>query len=263
MDKNLLAKLQVGATVVYDADPYLYVDDATYGTSFLTTGPARKPIYVAGADTTLPIVQSEIFSLIAFAEGAREMNTSMGAITGVRGNALKLISYGAQFRYFQDGFIPSYFDANYDLYRAQRFVYIKSTTPPGTAFSPSWLASLGFELFKSALAFRVTLDAPFGALPPAPGTDNPAEYPHIIGTLNLARGLIPNMSLAAKYEKFFLGKKSGNVFSDLVDLSDASIGMLVSYKAGSAVVSMDYAYAWNPLKNRFDVVSSLSVGFEL
>jgi len=43
--------------------------------------------------------------------------------------------------------------------------------------------------------------------------------------------------------------------------------MTVSYKAGTAVVSMDYAYIWNPKKNSgkgaFDVVSSLSVGFEL
>ncbi|MEN6297610.1 MAG: hypothetical protein ABFC92_06645, partial [Rectinema sp.] len=64
-------------------------------------------------------------------------------------------------------------------------------------------------------------------------------------------------------EKFFLGKKSNNVFSDLADLTDASIGMTVSYKAGSAVVAMDYAYSWNPTKDDFDVVSSLSVGFEL
>lgn len=261
--KGLLGKLQIGAIAAYDRDPYLYVDDATYGTSYESAGsPPSEATYVVGADITLPVIQSNAFSLTTFVEGAREKNKSMGAITGIRGKVLRIVSYGAQFRYFQEGFIPSYFDANYDLYRADRFVYTE-TTAAGTDFNPSWLASLGFDLFKSTLSFKATLDAPFGALPSAPGTDNPAEYPHMLGTLGLARGLIPNVGIAARYEKFFLGKKSNNVFSDLADLTDASIGMTVSYKAGSAVVAMDYAYSWNPTKDDFDVVSSLSVGFEL
>jgi hypothetical protein len=264
MEKSVLGKLQVGAIGVYDRNPYLYIDDVTYGTSYESAVPlaADRFVYEVGADITLPVIQSNVFSLTTFAEGAREKNKSMGAITGIRGKVLRIVSYGAQFRYFQDGFISSYFDANYDLYRADRFVYIE-TTSAGTDFNPSWLASLGFDLFKSTLSFRATLDAPFGALPPAPGTDNPAEYPHVLGTLNLARGLIPNVSIAARYEKFFLGKKSGDVFADLIDLEDASIGTTISYKAGAAVVSMDYAYSWNPTKDNFDVVSSLSVGFEL
>jgi hypothetical protein len=263
MEKSLLGRLQLGAIGVYDRAPYLYVDDATYGTSYESSQPS-EPIYVVGADITLPVIQSDIFSLTTFAEGAREMNNSMGAIAGVRGRVVRFILYGAQFRYFQDDFIPSYFDANYDLYRADRFLYIKNHTPAGTNFTPSWLASLGLDLFKSSLVFKVALDAPFAWIPDIT-SDNSADFPHVLGTFGLVRGgLIPNVGIAARYEKFFLGKKTGgNVWQDLTDLEDASIGVTVSYKAGTAVVSMDYAYTWNPTKNDFDVVSSLSVGFEL
>jgi len=191
------------------------------------------------------------------------MNNAMGAIAGIRGRIVHFILYGAQFRYFQDDFIPSYFDANYDFYRADRFVYIKTHTPAGANFNPSWLASLGFDLFKSSLTFKVALDAPFAWIQDIT-SDNSADFPHLLGSLKLARGLIPNVDITARYEKFFLGKKTGgNVWQDLISLRDASIGVTVGYKAGTALVSMNYAYTWNPTKNNFDVVSSLSVGFAL
>jgi len=257
LGKSLFGRLQVGAIGVYDRDPLLYANDTAYGTSFGTS----SPTYVIGADVTLPIVQDPLFSLTTFAEGAREMNKAMGAMTGVRGRLLGFISYGLQLRYLQDNFIPAYFDSSYDRYRAERFVFIRDN-PAGTAYTPSWLASAGVDIFKSLINVRVTVDAPFKALP-SPATSNPADYPHLLGRLTLNKGLIPNFSIGARYEKYFLGKKSGNIFSDLVDPNDASIGMTVSYWAGAAVVSLDYIYSWNPTKNDFDVSSSLSIGFQL
>jgi len=257
LGKSLFGRLQVGAIGVYDKDPLIYADDTAYGTSFGTS----SPTYVIGADVTLPILQNPLFSLTTFAEGAMEVNKAMGAMTGVRGRLLGFISYGLQLRYLQDNFIPAYFDTNYDLYRAERFAFIRDN-PAGTAYTPSWLASAGVDIFKSLINVRATVDAPFKALP-SPATSNPADYPHLLGRLTLNKGLIPNFSVAARYEKYFLGKKSGNIFSDLIDPTDASIGMTVSYWAGAAVVSLDYIYSWNPTKNDFDVSSGLSIGFQL
>ena len=254
MSEGLFGKFQIGAIGVYDKDPLLYA-----GSSYV--GPASKPIYVVGADVTLPLIQSPVFSLTPFAEGAREMNSAMGAIAGIRGSILKFIVYGAQFRYFQDDFIPAYFDSNYDRYRADRFKYIETNNPAGPNYNPSWLGLLGFDLFKSTLSFRASLDAPFSWAPSTPSA-NSADYPHVLSTFKLERGLIPNVSIAAKYEKFYLGK-TNDVLRDLIDLTNASIGMTVSYKAGAAVVSMDYSYIWNPTTTKFDVISSMSVGFEL
>jgi len=258
MEESLFGRLQLAATGVLDRDPLLYT-----GTPYLAQ--QTKLIYVVGADITLPLIQSPAFSLTPFGEGAYEMNNAIGAIAGIKGRAFDILSYLAQFRYLQEGFIPSYFDANYDIYRADRFVYIE-INPAKNNFIPGWLASLGLDLFKSALSFGVILDAPFKELP-SPATDNPADYAHIKGSLNLARGLIPNVNIAARYEKFFLGRKSNDVLKDLIDFEDSSIGMTISYKAGTAIVSMDYAYIWNPTKNSgagaFDVVSSMSLGFEL
>ncbi len=256
-----LGKLQVGAIGVYDKDPLVYLSAAEQAAY-----PASEPVYVIGADVTLPLLQGGLFSLTTFAEGAREYNEALGAAAGIRGKILRFIDYGAQVRFFQAGFIPAYFDGNYDLYRADRFKTMMTTKPVASTvpFDPSFLAHSAFALFNSSITFSATLDAPFSIFTGVPiGSTNQADYPHLLGTLKIARGLIPNTSISAWYEKYYLGAETGNVFKELIDPTNASIGMEVSYKAGSAVVTVNYAYIYNPAKSAFDVKSSLSVGFEL
>lgn len=259
--KGLLGRLQIGAMGVYDKDPLVYLsaaDAAAY--------PPTQPIYVIGADVTLPVLQGGLFSLTTFAEGAREFNEAMGAAAGIRGKILRFIEYGAQVRFFQAGFIPAYFDSNYDLYRADRFKTMINTKPVAATvpYDPSFLAHAGFSLLNSSLTFAATLDAPFSIFTGVPvGSTNQADYPHVLGTLKLGRGLIPNTSISAWYEKFYLGAETGNVFKELIDPTNASIGMEVGYKAGTALVTINYAYIYNPVKKAFDVQSSLSIGFEL
>jgi len=248
MDKSILGKVQIGGTAVVDRDPFLYTDSPGTG----------QLIYVVGADVTVPIITGNIFSLTAFVEGAREMNASMGAITGVSGRLISLIRYGAQVRYMQSGFIPSYFDANYDLYRADRYNYI-DTAPAGN-FVPGWLASLGFDLFNKKLVFSALLDGPFAAIPLA-SSENSSAYPHLKGSLVLGEGMIGGISLEGRYEKYFIGRQSP-FFSDLIDPTDAAIGLAVNYKTGATVLTLAYAYRWDPSMNGsaggFDVSSSLS-----
>ncbi|HWP67678.1 MAG TPA: hypothetical protein VN437_00165, partial [Rectinemataceae bacterium] len=164
MGSSILGRLQVGATAVVDRDPLLYIPAADIGLY-----PASKLVYVAGADVTLPIITGNIFSLTTFVEGAREMNNALGAIVGVSGKLISFINYGAQFRYLQEGFIPSYFDSNYDLYRGDRFTYVETTVPGD--FVPGWLASLGFSMFSNKLTFGALMDGPFAAAPLASSND--------------------------------------------------------------------------------------------
>ena len=250
LGSSILGRVQVGATAVYDKDPYLYT--AAPGTA--------SPIYVVGADITAPIVPGTIFSLTAFVEGAREMNGAMGGIVGVSGKLISFINYGAQIRYLQEDFIPSYFDATYDLYRADRYAYIASHDPATGAFVPGWLASLGFDLFNQKLVFSARLDGPFAPIP-APASDNSAAYPHLKGKLVLGEGMIGGLSFEGGYEKYFIGRRSA-FFSDLIDPTDAVIGFAVNYKTGATVLTLNYAYRWDPSLNGgaggFDVSSSLS-----
>ncbi len=260
MGKSILGRVQIGGTAVVDRNPLIYTTAEEITAS---SYPVTKLIYVYGADVTVPIVTGEVFSLTAFVEGAREMNGAMGAITGVGGRLISFISYGAQIRYLQEGFIPTYFDNNYDLYRAERFDYIESTLPGD--FTAGWLASLGFDLFNRKLQFSAILDGPFAPVPaPDADTDNSSAYPHLKGKVLLGEGIIGGLSLEGGYEKYFIGRETG-IFDDLIDPQDAVIGFGVNYKTGATVLTLSYTYSWNPSKvnddssiGGFDVSSSLS-----
>ncbi|HWR11403.1 MAG TPA: hypothetical protein VN445_06255 [Rectinemataceae bacterium] len=258
MDASILGRIQIGGTAVVDRDPLIYTTDAEI---IASSYPATKLIYVYGADVTVPVVTGDVFSLTAFVEGAREMNGAMGAITGVGGKLIGFISYGAQIRYLQEGFIPTYFDNNYDLYRAERFDYIESTVPGN--FTAGWLANLGFDLFNKKLQFSALLDGPFAPIP-VTASDNSAAYPHLKGRLSLGEGMIGGLSFDGSYEKYFLGRQAP-FFEDLIDPMDAAIGFGVNYKTGATVLTLAYRYSWNPSKvnddstvGGFDVSSSLS-----
>lgn len=244
LGSNVLGKLQIGATAVVDMDPYLYT--ATPGIG--------EMIYVYGADVTIPVLTGSAFSLSVFTEGAMEMNGAMGAVGGIGGKLLGFMDYGAQIRYLQAGFIPTYFDGNYDLYRSERYEYI-DTTVAGD-FTPGWLASLGFNLFNQKLAFSALLDGPF-ALIPASASDDVTAYPHLKGKLVLKEGIIGGLSAEAGYEKYFIGRQAP-FFEDLIDPTDAVIGFTVNYKTGATLLTLAYTYRWDPTLNDFDVSSSLS-----
>ena len=243
LGSTIPGRLQVGATAVFDQDPYLYTAPGT-----------ASPIYVVGADVTAPIVTGSIFSLTAFVEGAREMNNAMGAITGIGGKLIGFIDYGAQLRYLQEGFIPTYFDTNYDLYRSDRFNYVNATVPGD--FNLGWQASLGFELFNANLVFGALLDGPFSPVPSV-ASDNSAAYPHLKGHVVLKEGMLAGLSFDAGYEKYFIGRRSA-FFSDLIDPTDAVIGFSVNYQTGATVLTLAYAYRWDPSIDTWDVSSSLS-----
>ncbi|HEY9054753.1 MAG TPA: hypothetical protein VIO60_08035 [Rectinemataceae bacterium] len=252
LGKSVLGRTQLGATGVVDQDPYLYTAPGT-----------GSLIYVLGADVTMPILTNPALSLTAYVEGAREMNESMGAIAGIGGKLIGFMKYGLQFRYLQEGFIPSYFDANYDILRDERYDFIAANPTPG-AFIPSWQAFLGFDLFSDKLVFDATVSGPFDSV--INDADDSTEYPHLKGSLVLKEGLISGLSLEGSYEKFFIGKGTPNTFldkvKDLIDPTDAAIGFAVHYKTGATVLTLDYAIRWDPSlasgAGDWDVSSSLS-----
>ncbi|TXT47231.1 MAG: hypothetical protein FD137_1114 [Spirochaetes bacterium] len=257
LGKSLLGRLQVGATAVLDQDPLLYFDNSS------NTYASTSPAYVLGADLTLPLLTGQLISLVSYVEGAREMNDALGAVAGIRGRVLGFIRYGAEARYFQEGFIPAYFDTNYDLYRAERFDYIQ-TTPPGD-FNMGWLAKIGFDLFQEKILFTAALDGPLAPIPSV-ASDNASAYPHLKGSFFLKEGLIGGISFSGNYEKYFIGRADSNVFADLINPTDAVIGMDVNYKTGATLLTLHYTYKWDPSKNSgaggFDVSSSLSVSVQ-
>jgi len=245
----IVKNTQVGFTAAVDREPDLYDDNLT----------DADPICVYGADVTVPIIGGKLFPLAAFADVAFEPNDTMGAMIGAGGRIIGIFTYGAQLRLLQDGFIPVYFDANYDLYRSMKY-NVMDTTSGGGDFYAGWYASLGTTLIEDKLVFKASLDGPFKAIP-GTATDSQTDYPHAKATFVFGEGLLGGFFFDASYEKYFIGREDG-FFSDLVDPTDAVVGLAVNYKTGASVLTLKYDADWDPVEERFNVSSSLSASMQ-
>jgi hypothetical protein len=104
------------------------------------------------------------------------------------------------------------------------------------------------------------MDGPFKALP-AVATENQTDYPHLRGVLKLNEiGAFP-FFFDASYDKSRIGAESG-FFQDLVDPTDAVIGLNVNYKTGASVLTLAYSAKWDPNNKIFNVTSSLQASMK-
>ena len=248
----ILKNMQVGATIVADTNPDLYS----------TTGAAAKTIAAYGADIAVPILGGKVFPLVAFTDLAIDPNQTTGWMIGFGGRLISVFTYGAQLRVLQNGFIPSYFDANYDIFRAKKYVFMQLTPSTGTYYG--WNASLGTSLFTDKFVFNTTMDGPFtvkGVVANPSVNANQVDYPHLRGVLRLNQIDKFPFFFDASYDKYLIGAKTG-FFQDLVDPTDAVIGLNVNYKTGASVLTLAYNAKWNPLTSQFDVTSSLQVSMK-
>jgi hypothetical protein len=243
----ILKDMQVGGTLVVDTNPYLYSQTET----------GASPVAVFGGDVLVPIIGGTTFPLAAFADMAVDPNKSLGTMIGAGGRLLSVITYGAQLRFLQDGFIPSYFDTNYDIYRAQKYDYMQNT-PAGSSFFSGWLGSLGLSVLKDAIALSAELDGPFAAIP-AVATTNQTDYPHAKAVFTLAQGVLGGFFIDASYEKYYLGQNK-SFFQDLIDPTNAVVGMDINYKTGASVLTLAYNAKWQ--NNDWVVTSSISASMQ-
>ena len=246
----LIKGLQAGATIVVDRQPYLH------GTAPYINPEA--PIAEFGADIVLPVLGGSSFPLSAFTDIAFQPNGRSGEMIGVGGCAFGFLTWGAQLRFLQSGFIPSYFDANYDLYRQDRFDQMHE---PGTGVNTAgWYASIGLSLFNKLLVFTVAFDGPISSTPTVFASDQ-AEYPHSRSVFRLGEGLLP-FYFDASYEKYFIGRKRA-FFPDLAEPNDSVIGLSANYRSGPSVLSIIYNAAWDPSTLSMVVRSSIQSTIKL
>jgi hypothetical protein len=247
----ILKNMQVGATIVADTKPDLYAP----------TTAAAKPIYAYGADVVVPILGGKAFPLAAFTDLAFDPNNSMGYMLGFGGRIIGIFTYGAQIRILENGFIPSYFDANYDIFRATKFDFMQQPTSGG--FYEGWYASLGTSLFTDKLVFNTTIDGPFSVqgIAADPAFAKQTDYPHLRGVLKLNEIDKFPFFFSASYDKYLIGAVSG-FFKDFVDPTDAVVGLDINYKTGASVLTLAYDAKWSPAKGEFEVTSSLQASMK-
>jgi hypothetical protein len=248
----IIKNMQVGASFVADTDPYLYSDTAA----------SADTIAAYGADIVVPLLGGKVFPLAFFTDVAVDPNQSAGWMVGFGGKLLGLFTYGGQLRLLGAGFIPAYFDANYDIYRAVKYDYMQDdSNTEGSGFA-GWYASIGTSLIADKLVFNAALDGPFSAAGKASdlSTADQTDYPHLRGVLRLDQIEKIPFFFDASYEKYLIGAKDG-FFQDLVDPTDAVIGMNINYQTGASVLTLAYNAKWDPQadsgKGKFLVTSSL------
>lgn len=241
----ILENIQVGTSLAFDS-----------GVPGLTSSESFDPVLIYGADIFLPVLTGKAFPLAVFTELAFEPNKSSGFMIGAGGRLVSIITYGIQLRLLGNGFVPVYFDANYDLFRAEKANYMAQALDPTKNGYAGWLAKAGASLFGDMLYFSVSVDGTWKKIPQV-ASDNTAEYPHLRGVVGMSEGILGGFYVSGSFDKYFLGRENG-FWKDLVDPNDAVIGAALNYKTGAAVFTLLYSLSYNPESpNGFDVTSSL------
>ena len=226
----ILKNLQIGGTLAVDTQPGLYKG-----------GASMETVALYGADIRLPLLSSPAITLAIFGDLAFLHQVSTGGMVGFGGRLIGFLDYGAQIRILGNNFIPTYFDASYDLFRYEKYQIAKGgATVPGYV---GWLASLGTSFLEEALVLNVSVDGPFNQ--PAPGdTSNYLNYPHIYAIFLIKEGILPGISFDASYDKRLI-----RTFNDLIRPEDAVIKARINYRIGPAVISFVYKIRYEPDPN--------------
>lgn len=236
--------LQVGSSVVTDTNPDYHADKVDKEDRTAAALDYRDPddVLIWGADLRLPILTEPPFTLATFSDYVRQ-DEANGGMLGLGGRFVQVITYGGQLRYIGENFIPTYFDAPYDLYRLEKYAaYEAERTFIEEHFG--WLASTGLSLFDDLFVTRVSMEGPFGSVD---GAQN-----QLTGLIRLDRGLIPALSVEAQYRKVDLDS-----VPDIVDPEDSVIGARVTYYTGPAAISLVYNLRYDPSIDDYVITSGL------
>jgi hypothetical protein len=241
----LLQGLQIGATVATDQDPaYFAKKDSNYPVALLPPSDASVLIY--GLDFRLPLLTGDLFTLSLLGDGVAQKE-GWGAMLGTGGRMVRFITYGAQVRYLQDQFIPTYFGASYDLFRPLQYrIYDGTVEKKG---GMGWFASLGFSILQDKLSFTTNAEGPFKEIE--------GHYFTWRAMFVLKEGIVPGFSFDAQYEK-----QNMDDFKDFQRFKeDALIRARINYRTGPAVISLVYNLRYDPSApgdNKWIVTSGLS-----
>jgi len=225
----IVSNIELGATVAADTQPYLYK----------AASAAASAVTAFGVDVRLPVFfVKDVFSLVTFADvasiPAQADGRAWGGMLGVGGKLINFITYGAQLRVLGANFIPVYFDATYDLFKAAKYDLVQAG-----GFSPltmGWYASLGTSFLDDKIVLRLGMDGPFATT----ATDPTLLYPHLRGIFTIADGIIPGLSFDFSYDK-----KAISTFASLVSAADAAIQAKLNYKTGPAIISFVYKLVYD------------------
>lgn len=237
MESVLLSRIQTGATLAVDRDPYYHVQKQETPQNPFADESTPDPVIIWGVDTRIPLVEAERLSLAVFGDVVNQDNR-LGGMVGTGGvlqtGPLGLI-YGGQLRLYEDNFVPTYFDGTYDRRRVERFrIYDGERDVKGTL---GWLARLGFSSAREGLRFVTTMSGPF--------EDGTGTGPDLKSTLTIAEGAFPGfpgLSVSGTYQAFDLTEPA-----DIVEAENTLMGLRLNIRSGPVVISLVTDLRHDPL----------------
>ena len=226
----VLRHMQVGATVATDRDP-AYFSDRYADLDPLLVPPPDASVLMYGADFRLPLLSNSVLALALFGDGVIQKEGS-GAMVGFGGRLVQVVTYGAQLRFMEDYFIPSYFNLTYDIFRLNRYrIYDGEEEKKGGI---GWFATLGLSALADKLVLVTTAEGPLGAR-----EDNYFSWQ---GIFMVKEGILPGFFFDVLYDK-----KNMAGFDDFKKWrEDAFIRARLNYRTGPAIISLVYNLRYIP-----------------
>ena len=256
----VISNLELGVTGVIDRDPFFFVDNVD--------SPKNLDVSVYGADLTIPVVDSSIFSMGIYGDMVFQPKAN-AIFYGLKGSLISLVKYKLEYIDQGENFIPQYFDSAYDLNRTGSNYEILTGAYSGEPYEAKkdLSASLGLEIpqilyFDASLTGLLTMmDMPQESVEEAPHL-----YPSLKGNLH-----IPNDILQIVSADFFYYKIGIDSFDSLTDPTNAMIGGKMNYYSGNMVVSFLVDVKYNgdadltaePPEDEWITNTQISVNFKL
>jgi len=251
-------KLAIGLSGVVDWDPASANPTLVVPSTLLPMASDGLKLIGAGVDLDLPIIQSSLLGIRAFADGAVVLPytteqigdrgsglqyqlfydsesgefKNWGAAAGLLGNVL-FIDWRLEYRYFTGDFRPAFFDSTYDRLRGTYALqYYNSIIAPTSATTPTTMGIYGeggFKLLNDKLIFSLGYMWPWsleaGSDLQKQVTESSDEF-H--ARLTIKKGLIPIFDVAGAitYDKRGLAKSIADKNFSLLDYNSLFGGEL-------------------------------------
>ncbi|MFA5859091.1 MAG: FecR domain-containing protein [Elusimicrobiota bacterium] len=212
----IIKKLGIGVSAFTDQNPdsdtvYVTSGNMIVPVSVTTTG---DQVNVYGADIDLPVITSPIMSMVVYADAAlmdvgekyvlvdNVRDGGTGSAAGVAGTILSLVNYRAEYRKTESNFVPSYFNAFYDVDRITKATTMQKMTD-AVAIKEGPYAEVNMSIMGQINARLSYEDYTY---------DPENIYPWVHGEINVDPQLLMNKLTIA----FYYDKRNASTWEDLI-----------------------------------------------
>ena len=245
-----LKDMNIGLSLAFDRDPFYFAEkdifnkySSHYKTNIKKTTKVEVPkddllTLVWGLDIFIPVFSktiknNKLYTINITADFASQYKNYGGSF-GIKGKIHSLFLYNLSFQFGGRGFIPSYFDRIYDIYKVEHYEATKQIY-----YYPTYAGiklDLGFTFFSDYFSFGFRFDSPF-----KPDDKTLFYNPNFEVYLSLKEGLIGGLFASLTYKKSFIKN-----IEDFKSLKNTLISAELGYYFKKVDIRFWMFYKFNP-----------------